>query len=95
MDIDSTSSEVGLHHKLTEERDFWKGMALYLADCHAATATYDGELKSCSKSRQERLVSICKTAAEAIREGRLLGRRLPSREDVLGRLDKVIQAGKA
>ena len=37
----------------------WKNIALYLADCHAATAEYDGLLKSCSNSRRDRFASIC------------------------------------
>jgi hypothetical protein len=51
----------------------WKELALYLADCCAATAEYDGELKSTSKVRRERLARICEKAAVAIRGGPLMG----------------------
>ena len=48
----------------------WKGIALFLAECHAATALYDGRLKSCSKYRRDRLNRICKKAAECIESGK-------------------------
>lgn len=44
------------------DAEYWKTVALYLADCHAATATYDGALKSTSKSRRERFSAICAKA---------------------------------
>ncbi len=47
----------------------WKNIALYLADCHAATAAHDGLLKSCSTYRRERFASICEKAMAMI-EGR-------------------------
>jgi hypothetical protein len=46
----------------------YKAIALYLADVHAATAEYDGRLKSTSKSRRERLQRICESA-KAMFEG--------------------------
>lgn len=45
----------------------WKAIALYLAYCHAATAEYDGVLKSCSKSRRDRLAAICEKTMDLIR----------------------------
>jgi len=49
-----------------KELEFWKALAIHLADCHAATAQYDGMLSSCSKSRRERFAAICDDAATAI-----------------------------
>ena len=51
---------------LKHERDNWKGLALYLADCHAATTQTFGDLKSTSESGKKRLVLICEEAAWAI-----------------------------
>lgn len=48
--------------QLKRERDYWRKAAAYLASCHAATAEYDGSLKSTSKSRLDRLKNICATA---------------------------------
>lgn len=50
--------------KLEKERDYWKRVASYLASCHAATLSYDGTLKSCSRARRERFESIVQVAAE-------------------------------
>lgn len=49
----------------------WKALALWLADCQAATAEYDGTLKSTSKSRRRRLQS---RRDRWIGDGRVLGR---------------------
>ena len=49
----------------------WEALALWLADCHAATAEYDGNLKSTSASRKRRLRSICAKTLDAIETGRL------------------------
>lgn len=54
-------------HDLTKERDYWRTVAIYLADCHAATAEHDGQLSGISKSRRERYASICEKANEALR----------------------------
>lgn len=71
----------------------WKQIALYLADCHAATAEYDGQLASVSRSRKNRLVSICHTAAEQIR-GRDYN-RARTEDDVLRRLDEIVEKLRA
>lgn len=44
----------------------WKKIALYLADCHAATAEYDGLLASCSQARRDRFRAICERASRMI-----------------------------
>jgi hypothetical protein len=49
---------------LTRERDYWMRVASYLASLHAATLSYDGTLKSCSRSRRDRYESIVETAAD-------------------------------
>ena len=53
--------------RLKDEVEYWKRVAAYLAQCHAATAEYDGSLKSVSKARCKRFQDICATAAEALR----------------------------
>lgn len=50
--------------KLEKERDYWKRVAAYLAGCHAATLSYDGSLKSVSRARLDRFVSITRIAAD-------------------------------
>lgn len=49
----------------------WRSLALWLADCHAATAEYDGTLASTSMSRKRRLAKIARTAHRAIETGTL------------------------
>lgn len=44
------------------EMEQWKKVAFYLANCHAATASHEGNLKSTSKSRRRRYQSICMKA---------------------------------
>jgi len=52
----------------------WRKIALYLADCHAATTEYDGTLKSVSASRRSRLASICERAAKMVKLGAYMER---------------------
>lgn len=52
----------------------WRRIALWLADCHAATAEYDGRLKSTSGARRNRFAEICRRAAGMIRYGHYTGR---------------------
>jgi hypothetical protein len=54
--------------QLKRERDYWRKATAYLASCHAATAEYDGGLKSTSKSRLDRLKAICATAALMLKQ---------------------------
>lgn len=50
------------------ETTYWKYAASYLADCHAATAYGVCSRKSGSKSEKRRLLSICGTAADLLKE---------------------------
>lgn len=68
----------------------WKDIALYLASCHAATAEYDGHLKTTSKSRRKRYRDICATALQAISAGTLVDARPQSEQDVVQRLQDAI-----
>jgi hypothetical protein len=47
---------------LRKELEQWKSVALYLADCHAATAAHAASVKSTPKSSRERLREICERA---------------------------------
>ena len=58
-----------------QEENHWKRVAAYLASCHAATAEYDGSLKSTSKSRLKRMKSICTIAADML-EGKAIDKSL-------------------
>lgn len=82
--------------------EHWKRVALFLADCHAGTATYDrcwdiasvdGALGTTSASRRHRLKSICERAAGMIRgeaEAQCCGEI-----DVLARLDSAAESLRA
>ena len=48
---------------LLNEIDYWKKVALYLADCHSTTAYKNGKLKSFSKAEKKRLMLVCERAA--------------------------------
>lgn len=77
-----------LGDKLTameKDRDHWKAVALYLADCHAATAEGDALLKSVSVSRKKRLFSICRKAADM-----LSGRTAAPPLQTLQNLDRIL-----
>lgn len=50
---------------LKMEIDYWRSVAVYLADCHAATA-YEYEPKSTSKARRNRMISIMTTCIDAL-----------------------------
>lgn len=66
----------------------WREIALYLADCLAATAEYETSLASVSKSRKQRHRQICRRAVELLKgehpfsDGRSL-------ESVLDRLEQA------
>ena len=59
-----------------KEAERWKNIAVYLLDCHAATAGYDGQLKSVAKSRKERFASILEEGI-ALFEGTKMPRNGP------------------
>jgi len=71
----------------------WKAIALYLADCHAATAQHEGSMSRTSKSSKDRFISICEKAAGMIRNQDNM-RHLASQESVLARLDSAVNALK-
>lgn len=77
--------------ELEKELDRWKRIALYLADCHAATAEQELSRKSLGKAKQQRYLDICKKSAALIRGDGYLenGYRYNSADSVLSRLDKV------
>lgn len=49
--------------EMEKERDYWKAVAVYLADCHAATAEHEGRLKSTPQRWKKRFASISRLAA--------------------------------
>ena len=51
---------------LEREVSYWKRVAIYLADCHAATAEGVMDRKASSMSERRRQASICQTAADAL-----------------------------
>lgn len=79
--------------KREAELKFWREMALYMMDCHAATAQYDGILKSTSKSRRKRFRSICENAARWLEHGYMTNAYpVGSKESILSRLkDAVVE----
>lgn len=48
------------------EGEKWKAIALYLADCHAATAEHMGSLSGTSRANRKRFEEICSTALDMI-----------------------------
>ena len=50
-----------------QELRYWRALAGYLADCHAATA--EALPKSASKSSRKRMQNICRIARDAIQDG--------------------------
>lgn len=50
---------------LEGEVRYWRNVAIYLADCHAATA-YDYEPKSVSKSKRDRIIGLLETCMKAM-----------------------------
>lgn len=53
----------------------WEELAMFLADCHAATARHEGTLRRTSKHSRERFADICEIAEWNIRRLRLLDGR--------------------
>ncbi len=89
---------VVIHDPLQEmmtDRDFWQALALYLADCQAATMLGEASLKSCSKSSRARHRSICATVVDVIEKNKLparfLSRHLSTSSSVLHRLKEAIK----
>lgn len=71
----SDSKSAGITHacivcEANAQAAHWKQLALYLADCTAATAADEGHLKSLANYRRKRLFLIAWRALAAIRDGR-------------------------
>lgn len=73
-----------------DDHDSWKPIALYLADCHAATAGHECSLKSTPKGHRDRYKGICQTAIDMIK-GTTNKRVLSTKESVLDRLQAGIE----
>jgi hypothetical protein len=58
----------------------WRDLALFLADCEAATAYHALTTKSVSKSERRRHLSICEKAEYMLEHGVFIGRRRPQAE---------------
>lgn len=57
--------------QLQVERDNWKRIALFLADCHAGTAAYDGNNAKTDRWRRKRLRDIARMTATLLEKGKL------------------------
>ena len=72
------------------ELHYWRQVAIYLADCHAATA-FEYEVKSASKSRRKRMISILETCVAAMnKHPNKCGDMPRSEKDVTDRCMKTI-----
>jgi hypothetical protein len=78
---------------LIQERDLWKRVAIYLADCHAATAVCEGEMKSVPKARKQRYAEICRKALEYLDGGD--PHTVPDEEKIRKRLQFGIEVCEA
>ena len=74
-----------------KEAERWKGVALYLLDCHAATAGYDGQLKSVSKSRKKRFASILEKGIALVEGTEMPRRSIPVWGDIRGQEASVLE----
>lgn len=71
------------------EGERWRRVAVYLADCHAASGESDGRRRSTSQSAAMRLANICDTAAKMLRGEYVEGRHSRDTNDVLARLERA------
>jgi hypothetical protein len=69
--IDTNAQAVNMEMDLRRELEYWRNVACYLAECHAATAEYDGSLKKTSGTQRSRYASICEKAADAMKPFRM------------------------
>jgi hypothetical protein len=51
---------------LQQDLEYWKSVAVYLADCHAATALDEGRMKSTPKNQKKRFRWISATAGKLL-----------------------------
>jgi hypothetical protein len=90
MPSTATGSERSTDADYAAEAHYWRNVAIYLADCHAATA-YDYEAKSASKSRRSRMISILNTCVAALnKHPTKCGDHPRSEQDVMDRCNKTI-----
>lgn len=91
---DATAATKAIRDTLTGDEN-WEDVALYFADCEAATAYTYGSTKSLSMYETKRHISICQTMLASIEAGALVGKAHypnPSRrEHVVEQLRKVIE----
>jgi hypothetical protein len=64
----SWSPQLERIQSICKDRDHWSALSLYLADLHAATALYEGDLSRTSKASRNRWQDICRQAAAMIRK---------------------------
>ena len=67
----------------------WEEVAVYYADCQAATADTFGTTKSLSRGETARHASICTALADSLKHGALINKRPSNRERVIERLTKA------
>lgn len=76
--------------KVERERDYWRSAAIYLADCHAATA-YEYERPSASQSSKRRMISILQTCVSAMENKFAKANHGRSEPDVMDRCENTIE----
>lgn len=81
-----------------EEAERWRRIALWLADVHAATASYEGSLSRTSKSSRRRFLAICEKASRMVASADSTIARKPGpisiacwQGEVVDRLDRVAE----
>ena len=77
---------------LERQVEYWRSLAAYLAECHAATAEYDGSLKTVSASRRKRMKDICLKAVLGL-SGRW-HKKYPSDGDVQSAIERCTKAAE-
>ena len=48
------------------DAEYWKNVAVWLADCHAGTMEVEGRMSKTSKRSRERFRKICENAASML-----------------------------
>ena len=78
---------ITLRNALTED---WEEVAVYYADCQAATASIHGYTKSMSAAETRRHMDICEGLLAALEHGVLVGKRPSEKNRVIRRLHEAI-----
>jgi hypothetical protein len=72
-----------------DSKEYWMQVALYLADCHAATLEDEGRRKSMPKHSKDRFRSICCKTLGMLMDGTLPN--FPSQKtDVINRIKNAL-----